>query len=377
MKPISGREIVALLLLLPCVGFCVLAAVGVWRSSSGDNAQHSADSVATAGTAPKAAAATYADSEPNRSVQLFEFDPNTVTYEQLRRLGFAKSTAASIVKYRQRGKRFEIAEDFATCYGVTDSIYAVLKPYIVIGDQFRLRASTSGQQRGSATDENRQSDHSRFVRSDSLFVFDPNKLDVEGYRLLGFTARQAEAMLDYVDRIGGFRSVAEFEECYLVTTANFERLKPYISIEPRPKEQTKVELNTADSATLVGVTGIGARSAEDILLYRNRLGGFCSAEQLTELAVITERNYEMICKQIWVDSCKIRKIDVNFAVPKSMSSHPYMGGRILGRILKQRQLKGGWSRIEEMVEDNTLTEDQAARLRPYLQFNPIDRIDNQ
>ena len=70
---------------------------------------------------------------------LFAFDPNTVSYEQLRALGFEKQTAVAILKYRSRGKVFEIAEEFALCYGVTDSIFAVLRPYITIGEQFRAK----------------------------------------------------------------------------------------------------------------------------------------------------------------------------------------------------------------------------------------------
>ena len=73
-------------------------------------------------------------------------------------------------------------------------------------------------------------------------------------------------------------------------------------------------------------------------------------------------------QQILCDSCKISKIDINFAAPKELERHPYVTAQALKRIIKKRQLKGGWSRIEEMTEQNILSEDEAKRLAPYLRF---------
>ena len=55
--------------------------------------------------------------------ELFEFDPNTVDYRALRRLGFTKQDAAGVLRYRAAGKIFRIPEDFAACYQVSDSMY--------------------------------------------------------------------------------------------------------------------------------------------------------------------------------------------------------------------------------------------------------------
>jgi competence ComEA-like helix-hairpin-helix protein len=137
-------------------------------------------------------------------------------------------------------------------------------------------------------------------------------------------------------------------------------------------EPALIDINSVDSATLVTVRGIGARTASDIIAYRERLGGFANVEQLADLAVMTERNYEQIITQIFVDSCKISKIDINFARPESLESHPYMTPKRLRKILKNRQLKGGWSTIEDMILDNTLTVEEAERLSPYLHFSPVE-----
>lgn len=84
-----------------------------------------------------------------------------------------------------------------------------------------------------------------------------------------------------------------------------------------PKDSVRIELNGADSATLVGVRGIGPLTAGRIVRYRERLGGFVRVEQLLEVRGMLEKNYQQILPQIWVDSSKIQKIDINFAVPKA------------------------------------------------------------
>ena len=67
-----------------------------------------------------------------RSYECFEFDPNTVSVDELMRLGFTEKQAQSICNYREKGGRFRRKEDFAKSYVVADSVYERLEPYISI-----------------------------------------------------------------------------------------------------------------------------------------------------------------------------------------------------------------------------------------------------
>lgn len=69
---------------------------------------------------------------PGREVETFRFDPNTVSIEDLCRLGFSQKQAQSIDNYRRKGGRFSRPSDFAKSYVVSDSIYLRLEPYIDI-----------------------------------------------------------------------------------------------------------------------------------------------------------------------------------------------------------------------------------------------------
>lgn len=302
------------------------------------------------------------------AAELFRFDPNTVTLQELCRLGFTQRTAAGIIKYRTKGKRFEIPEDFATCYGVTLEQYTRLEPYIIIGEQFRAAPRQNLHRQAPPSEEELQ-------RPAPLSDFDPNALDSAGFVGLGFSPAQAAAILRYRTSLGGFGSAEDFGRSYVVSPEMFSRLQPHIKITPREPE-TKlqpVELNSADSARLRSVRGIGEVLVVRIMDYRRRLGGFARVDQLTEIPGMTEENYTRICQQISVDSCAIQKIDINFATPQTvvdaLGNHPYITAVGLRKLLKNRQLKGGWRSIGDMVEQNIVTEQQAERLAPYLIFN--------
>lgn len=67
-----------------------------------------------------------------RKYESFRFDPNTVSVDDLMRLGFTQKQAQSIDNYRQKGGRFRRGSDFAKSYVVEDSVFRRLEKYIDI-----------------------------------------------------------------------------------------------------------------------------------------------------------------------------------------------------------------------------------------------------
>lgn len=69
---------------------------------------------------------------PGKDVESFRFNPNTVSVDDLCRLGFSRKQALSIENYRAKGGKFVRKADFARSYVVSDSIFRRLEPYIDI-----------------------------------------------------------------------------------------------------------------------------------------------------------------------------------------------------------------------------------------------------
>ena len=68
----------------------------------------------------------------SRRVENFRFNPNTVSVEDLVRLGFSEKQAVSIDSYRSKGGRFRRKSDFAKSFVVADSVFRRLEPFIDI-----------------------------------------------------------------------------------------------------------------------------------------------------------------------------------------------------------------------------------------------------
>lgn len=342
----SEREVRALVFFLPLAGLFLLGAL--WMRTKAD---------------PEAAEAVERELETRvDSAELFVFDPNTADYAMLRRLGLTKREAVSLLKYRSAGKVFSIPEDVALCYGFTDSLYVRLAPYIRIGREYAIERKSF-----RAPDE-------RMRRPEApQLPLGPFRIDTVGVAWLRatglFTKRQAEAFVRWRN-LAGLRDMVEVRELRYVSDSLAEVIGRHAIFPERVPDRTEepVEINRADSAALRSVVGIGEKTVTAILAYRERLGGFYCVGQLAEVPGVTEANYEKILRQIRCDSCEIRKIDINFATPNCLRGHPYLPPRVLRRLLKTRQLKGGWSTLGELVEDDILTREEAARLAPYLRF---------
>ena len=297
------------------------------------------------------------------------FDPNEADYKTLISAGVPRNIAVNLIRWRESGKVFRIKEDIALCYDMTDSLYFMLEPYIIIGEKYRIKPNYSSRTelQSSVNDKPKEIVYSTFRIDTATTVY---------LRTIGFSSRQAELVIRYGNMIGGYRNIEEFEECYAVDSAMAARLKPYIIFPERdttsqlsaPIVEFPLEVNSADSAALIRVRGIGPKSIGHILRYRELLGGYYSVEQISELKMVTAENFQQISQQIWCDSSKIKKIYINFARPKELELHPYISDRALRRIINHRELKGGWSTIEEMIDKNILSHDEAARIAPYLDF---------
>lgn len=301
------------------------------------------------------------------STNLQPFDPNTATYEELRAIGMSRREAVSLIKYRATGKVFRIKEDVALCYNISDSAYSKLAPYICIGEEFRIKPNTYDKQ---YTDYNKR----RFPRDSIQYIkpslFRIDTVSVSYLRAIGaLTKRQAEAFIRWRNQ-SGFRDMEEVRACYVISDSIADILEQYIIFPERELSlfDKPIEINSADSATLIKVIGIGPKTVNTIIQYRQRLGGFYSLEQLCEVQGVTESNYEKIVNQVCCDREVIRTINVNSCAANDLI-HPYISRINIRKLIRQRQLSGKWANIDEMVQQGIFSKEEASRIAPYFTFD--------
>jgi len=216
----------------------------------------------------------------------------------------------------------------------------------------------------------------------TLFNFDPNTADTSVFQQLGFSSKQAVTIVNYRARGAVFRTPDDFAKVFVVSSEKFDELKSYIQITaiPQTAENTTkydttrfqkrireiVELNSADSAMLVTVTGIGGYTATQIMKYREQLGGFVSVEQLREIRGITEERFEQIAPQVSANIVFATSIDLQTADENTLKKHPYIGAYVARGIVHYRKVASEKSyTIDDLVKNNILKSELAEKLRPY------------
>ena len=134
---------------------------------------------------------------PRRKVESFRFNPNTVSDEDLQRLGFSPKQAASIVNYRLKGGRFRRKSDFAKSFVVSDSVFRRLEPFIDIP------------------------------------LVDLNLADSAAFDALpGIGGWFAKAMIQYRERLGGYSCPEQLMEIRNFDREKYDGLSDLICVNP-------------------------------------------------------------------------------------------------------------------------------------------------
>lgn len=129
-----------------------------------------------------------------------------------------------------------------------------------------------------------------------------------------------------------------------------------------------VELNSADSATLTTIYGIGPSFARRIIKYRKLLGGFYNKEQLKEVYGLDEAKYSQIKNQLRVDVSGLKKIDINSAGAEELNRLPYLDYKQANAIEQYRLQHGDYTTSAELKAIMILNEETINKIKPYLKF---------
>lgn len=132
-----------------------------------------------------------------------------------------------------------------------------------------------------------------------------------------------------------------------------------------------IDLNTADSATLVRIPGIGAATSGAILRYRARLGGFYSSAQLPECIRWADAERIASWQQEWLvaDTTRIIPMVVNRLEFKELLRHPYLEYRQVCALMDLKRKRGSIKSLEEIGRLPEFDKHDIERLRPYLDFS--------
>ncbi|MFM2134730.1 MAG: hypothetical protein RL021_130 [Bacteroidota bacterium] len=235
-----------------------------------------------------------------------------------------------------------------------------------------LDAADRRELSGSSNSGNNRSSYSSYkAKTDSLFPFDPNKIGKQEWMTLGLSSRQADAVLRYRSRGGGFRKRSDLSRVSVISQAQLTEWAPFIRLpDTVPFEKKTVgialDVNDADSVAFERLRGIGPSLAGRIVRFRERLGGFQSLDQLLEVYGMNDTVLANIRPRFKLQSGhEIRRIDINRCPEDSLRRHPYIGSALARQMVVYRQ-QHRFSSVEELHRLPLYSDEISRKLVPYL-----------
>lgn len=239
------------------------------------------------------------------SIHLQPFDPNTADSATLIQLGLQPWQVSNLLKYRAKNGRYRQPQDFRRLYGMTDSAYHVLLPYIAI-DTTAIRLSTDSlkaKRRDSILAT--QTDTTPPIRThkkDTLLNI--RTTDTTGLKAIpGIGSYRAKQIIRYRQQLGGFVSTNQLRE--------IKALHPLFT----------------DSL-----------AAQTFLSY------------------------------FFIDSMQVEPLRINFLRPEQLQRHPYISLEQAKAIYELRRKNIRLNHIQQLQQLPCFTNEQLHQLEPYLSF---------
>jgi competence ComEA-like helix-hairpin-helix protein len=244
------------------------------------------------------------------AIHLQPFDPNTADSSTLIHLGLKKWQVSNMLKYRAKNGRYRRAEDMKRLYGMTDSMYQVLLPYIHIDTLAvdRFRDSLRNSLRDTLTTDTLATDTlQRYVSAKRDTILNIRTADTTELKMIrGIGSYRAKQIVRYREQLGGFASVAQLRE--------IKALQPLFT----------------DSL-----------SADSLLAH------------------------------FWLDSMAIEPLRVNSATLERLQRHPYLSFEQAKAIYELRRKKIRLESIAPLQRLDCSTEEELQRIAPYLSFEIV------
>ncbi|MBP5327110.1 MAG: helix-hairpin-helix domain-containing protein [Bacteroidales bacterium] len=136
----------------------------------------------------------------------------------------------------------------------------------------------------------------------------------------------------------------------------------------REYNRTVIDINSADTAMLRSLYGIGPVLSQRIVKYRDLLGGFVRKEQLLEVYGLTNECYSGISERITVNAAN-KKIKINEATVQELKKHPYIDYYQAKAIVDYRNSGHHIENMQDLLLINLIDETTVTKLQGYIQFN--------
>jgi len=216
--------------------------------------------------------------------KIYPFYPDYLTDYKAYVLGIDTSALRRIKEFRQSGKRFQSKKHFKEISGISDSLYAVLEPYIRI-----WQTSPVSKHPSQKNVFKRRTSYKRRIKKDL------NKATTEELKkVYGIGDVLSERIVRYREKLGGFTIREQLKDVYGLSQEAYENLWWYFEIKTPKPVPFRIDVNSADMEQLQKNPYIDFDLSEKIVEYRSLHGKFKEMDELKNIPGFPADKYQRI-----------------------------------------------------------------------------------
>ncbi|MBY0480553.1 MAG: helix-hairpin-helix domain-containing protein [Chitinophagaceae bacterium] len=154
---------------------------------------------------------------------LFEFNPNTISVNEWKKLGLREKTINTIQHYLQKGGRFRKADDLKKIWGMTTSEADRLIPYVSIPETVYKERELPKMHFENKVPA---------IEKKQLQKIDINQAGIAEWEALpGIGKALAARIIKFRNKLGGFTSIDQLGKTYGLSDSVFRAIQPYLVLE--------------------------------------------------------------------------------------------------------------------------------------------------
>jgi competence ComEA-like helix-hairpin-helix protein len=225
------------------------------------------------------------------AIRMEVFDPNTADSSTLVHLGFKPWQAKNMVKYRAAGGRYRKPEDLKKLYGMTDSMFQALTPYIYIARE---------EVDSVAVDSLRKDSLPRWEEENKDTILNLRTADTVELKMIhGIGSYRARQIVRYREQLGGFVSVEQVLEAKGMENVDADSLLAHFWIDSVKIEPMNV--NSVGVQRLSRHPYLRFEQAQAIYELRRKKIRLDSIQQLQQIECISAETLEKIAPYLNFD----------------------------------------------------------------------------
>jgi competence protein ComEA len=225
------------------------------------------------------------NSNAERVVKLFNFDPNTLDVDGWQTLGLSRKQSQSIINYTKKGGKFYKPEDLQKMYTISPEMYKKILPYVKIANQ-----------PNSASTKYIPFEKKEYVKKAPVVV-DINKADsAQLDEIKGIGGAFANRILKYRERLGGFYKKEQLMEVYGLDSTKYAEIEGQVSVSAVPLKM--ININTATFNDMKTSPYLSYKQINAIIQYRKQHGNYSNPSDLRKIVILNQQLIDKITPYI-------------------------------------------------------------------------------